>query len=185
MLVDNILRVYERADSESISAGMNWYSDAHQFAASIDNPFRSAGVIAALSPKSGWTNNKNKAAQLYSQDGDGTHIGMRGPVSKAIRIYRGEDALDVLGGDKERAFYVNIVEPDNTWAVTIDRHAYDLAIGQYHNEKERSPLSRKGEYDRFAGAFRSAASSVGIRPSELQAITWVQWRKEHGKDWHG
>ncbi len=177
-LTDNILDVFNRADSEVIEEGKGWYAAALVFAASLDSPIRSAGIISALSARNGWGNNKNKAAQLYAQNGDGTGVGMSMFVNKAIRIYNGEPALDVLTSDKQNAFYRNIMG-DYSY-VTVDGHAYDLAMGRVHTMKERAPLKRKGEYDRFSRAYRSAAFSVGLLPAELQAITWLQWRNETG-----
>jgi len=186
MLTENILSVYRRATLDDINEGMDWYSDAHEFARTLDsNIQRSAGIIAALSPMSGWANNKAKARQFYVQDGDGTGIGLFRNVRKAVRIYRGEAPLDVLGGEKVRAFYQTIVDPEGDHNPVIDRHAFDIAMGRVTSDKERSTLSRKGEYARFADAYRVAAKSLDIGTAQLQAITWVTWRNELGKEWYG
>lgn len=183
--VENILSVYRRASFAAFSEGMAWYDDAHNFARELGgNQFhRAAGVIAALSPMNGWSNNKNKAAQLYAQNGDGTGCGLYKNVAKAIRIYNGEDALDVLGGDKVRAFYLTIVEPYGDHEPVIDRHAFDIAIGMRTNDKARQILGRKGYYGAFSDAYREGARSAGIAPAQLQAVTWMQWRDELGIFW--
>lgn len=187
MLTENILSVYRRATPQNIVEGMAWYDDAHSFARTLDpkNPSRGAGVIAALSPMSGWDNNKNKARQLFTQEGDGTGIGMRRNVAKAIDIYNGADPLDILGGNKVRAFYATILDPTGDHNPVIDRHAFDIAMGKQFPNKGRVALERKGEYDRFATAYREAAATIGIGPAQLQAITWVAWRESLGKAWYG
>jgi hypothetical protein len=164
---------------------MTWYDDAHNVARNLGgNRFhRAAGVIAALSPMNGWENNKRKAAQLYAQKGDGTNCGLLRNVAKAVAIYNGEDALDILGGDKVRAFYATIVDPSGDHEPVIDRHAFDIAVGMVTNDAARSALSRKGEYQRFSDVYRAAAVKVGIGPSQLQAVTWMQWRDEKGVSW--
>jgi hypothetical protein len=172
----NVLDVFHSCSFDSYARGMTWYDEAHEFAQTLGNVHRSAGVIAALSPMNGWPNNKNKAAQLYAQ-GHGAGCGLYRNVDKAMRIYNGEDALDVLGGRKVRSFYLSIVDPSSELAEpVIDRHAFDVAVGRRTSNAERAVLGKKGEYDRFAEAYIYAAGRVGLTPKQLQAITWVEWK---------
>lgn len=179
---ENILSVYRSASNSAFLEGLSWYDGANSFARSLDgNRFmRAAGVIAALSPMNRWENNKLKAAQLYAQNGDGTGCGLFGNVAKAIAIYNGDDALDVLGGNKVRAFFLTIADPSGIHDPVIDRHAFDIAIGQRTNDKARSRLERKGEYERFSAAYCDAARIAGIGAAQVQAITWVAWKEQHG-----
>jgi|SRR6478735_2080831 len=183
--VEHVINVYLSASDSDIAEGMAWYDRAHMFAKSLDplRYHRAAGVIAALSPMNGWANNKAKAAQLYRQEGDGTGCGLYRNVAKATLIYRGEDALDVLGGDKVRAFFSTIVDPTGDHEPVIDRHAYDIAVGRSTNDKIRSSLSRKGEYERFSDVYREAALLAGIGAGQMQAVTWVAWRKRKNIHW--
>lgn len=178
----NILRVYRAADADSLRNGMRWYADAHNFARRLDpnNVERAAGIIAALSPLNGWENNKNKAALLYSQNGDGTNVGLFRNVAKAQAIYSGGDPNVILKGDKVMAFYRTIVDPRGDIDPVIDRHAFDIAVGERTNDKRRGILSRKGVYLSFAAAYREAAITEGIGSAQMQAVTWVFWRKFHG-----
>lgn len=186
--VDNVLSVYRRASFEAWSSGMTWYDDAHQFSRQLggNRYMRAAGVIAALSPLNHWDNNKAKAALLYSLNGQiewrGTSngIGLSANVKKALRIYNGDDALDVLTSDKVRSFYLTIIDPTGDHSPVIDRHAFDIAVGMVTNEAARHTLGRKGEYARFADCYRQAALIVGIGTAQLQAVTWCQWRDEKG-----
>lgn len=180
--VANVMKVYKNANAEDIRDGMEWYSDANAFAAILDpkNVSRAAGIIAALSPMNGWENNKNKAAQLYRQNGDGTGCGLLTNVAKAVSIYGGRNALDVLKGDKVRAFYSTIVEPSGDVSPVIDRHAFDIAVGMRAGDKPKGILSRKGVYDAFADVYREAAVIAGIGAPQMQAVTWVTWRRIHG-----
>lgn len=50
-------------------------------------------------------------------------------MRKAWRILKGEQPLAVLGGDKVRAFYSLMINPDNSEDVCIDRHAVSLWYG--------------------------------------------------------
>lgn len=181
--VDNVLGIYANASANSLREGLSWYLDAHNFCKTLDpqNVERAAGIVAALSPMNGWENNKNKAAQLYRQNGDGTGCGLKANVSKAVRIYNGEDPREVLRGDKVRAFFETIANPTSqTVPPVIDRHAFDIAVGEKTDDKTRGMLGRKGVYGQFAEVYCEAAKIAGIGSAQMQAVTWVAWREIHG-----
>jgi len=121
-----------------------------------------------------------------------------GSMAKAVRIHRGEDPDDVLGGHKVRSFFNNISDPDNEEgrdSVTMDTHAVSLASGAKFgaSSKELGSLfdtgSQKepniqGTYAYFADAYRKAhqdlQDSGEMSPQShvhhLQASTWLHWR---------
>jgi hypothetical protein len=175
--VDNILAVLDRATPKQVVEGMNWYADAHSFARTLDRRYtRAAGIIAALSPQTSWATNRMLATRAYA---DGTASGSLGAsCAKADAILSGLAPLDVLGGDKVRSFFDNIARPKTSQAVTIDRHAHDIAVYQRMMSAPRQLLTRKGGYEMFADLYREAAGTVGILPLQVQAITWVVWRAE-------
>lgn len=190
--VSNVLAVYNGASAFALRAGLSWYLDAHNFARIVGGgrPYhlsRNAGIIAALSPMNEWENNKRKAAQLISQRGivkfdekRSNGIGLGKNVEKAIAIYKGADPVDVLKGDKVTAFYRTILDPTGDIDPVIDRHAFDIAVGERTDDKRRSALSRKGVYQEFAHVFREAAKVAGIGSAQMQAITWVAWKEALG-----
>lgn len=177
--VDNILSVYRAARPEQLAAGMSWYPDAHTFALAISNGdlHKGAGVVAALSPQMPWSRNMTYAARAFV---DGFASGNTGANNeKANRILQGALPLDVLGGNKVRAFFANIVDPTGT-EVTIDRHAFDIALGMQTESKVKGKLGNKGVYDDFADTYRQTAKLIGIPVATLQAITWIVWREAIG-----
>ena len=190
----NILAIYGAATADDLRDGLSWYQDAHNWCRTMARGrshlvARNAGIVAALSPLNGWGNNKRKAAELISkrariiiEPGKPNGIGLGKNVEKAIAIYNGADPLDVLRGDKVRAFYSTILDPQGDVIPVIDRHAFDIAVGERTNEKRRAALSRKGVYSEFADAYRDAARIVGIGSAQMQAITWLAWRNIHGID---
>lgn len=190
--VSNVLAVYNGAFDHHLRFGLAWYPLAHRAALSMgggraNHLSRNAGIIAALSPMNHWTNNLNKARMLVSLrgrvevvKGQPNGIGIGNNVAKAIAIYNGADPLDVLGGDKVRAFYRTIVDPTGDIDPVIDRHAFDIAVGEVTNDKRRGILSRKGVYSEFANVYRDAAKVAGIGSAQMQAITWVAWREANG-----
>jgi len=192
--VANVLAVYNGATADNVRWGLMWYPAAHSAALRMGGGrahhlIRNAGIIAALSPMNGWNNNLRKAAQVVSlrgritvEKGKPNGIGLGNNVAKAIAIYNGADPLDVLNGDKVRAFYRTIVDPTGDIDPVIDRHAFDIAVGEKTDDKRRGILSHKGVYHEFAAVYREAARIAGIGSAQMQAITWVQWRESLGID---
>lgn len=177
----NITRQFRQATPEQLAEGMRWYAEAAQLARDLDpdNPTRAAGVIAALSPQTSWTQNVRMATLAY-HDRPALR-GLSRSIAQADAILAGAHPLDVLGGDKTRAFFANIDGDDQ--AVTVDRHAYDVAVGHKTDDKTRQALARKGIYQDIASLYRRAARILSkelgsyVSPREVQAVTWVAWRQ--------
>jgi hypothetical protein len=134
--------------------GRQWYPNALDAARAIDPdaPERAAGVIAALSPRERWSVNVRNAAQLIGWIDSDAGLEERPRLTfetqqrKAERIGYYEDALDVLRGPKERAFYKAIVgDPD---AVVVDTWAYRIAEGDWRG---RAPAPDVRLRDRTGG----------------------------------
>lgn len=178
---ENVLRVYARATDADMAEGLSWYDDAHEFALSLGTIEMAAGVIAALSPNNHWETNKNAAAKAFA---NGTALGTHFIANerKVDSILAGENPLDVLSGNKVRAFYQTIVDPTGFSIPTIDRHAFDIAVniaGAYLDSGAKI-LARKGMYDVFGQVYVDAAIEMGIGAPQMQAVTWVTWRREKG-----
>lgn len=172
----HILDVYSRATVAELVEGLSWYRDAHAVAAALDpeNPTRAAGVIAALSPRTRWGQNVNLAARAYAE---GRATGSTGLTLRwANRILAGEAPLEVLGGPKVRAFFACIDDPECS-QVVVDRHAFDIAVGRVTNDPTRKALNWAGQYDRFAHHYELAAKQLDLSPSQVQATTWLTWRR--------
>lgn len=176
---ENIYACYQRATDADIASGATWYSRACDIAAEIGSGRVSmaAGVIAAFSPQMSWKKNVEMAATCIRTNRFTGHYGANN--RKARKIYKGQEPLSVLGGQKTRAFYLGIVTRGATDAVCIDRHAGAIALGRELTEKERKSINGK-RYERYAAAYVAVAKRVGLRATELQAVTWVTWRREKG-----
>lgn len=176
--VENILAVYRRATPDMVIEGRNWYPTARQLAISLDpiNLNKSAGVIAAFSPRMPWDRNIRLAQNLFET---GIATGSTKQFNNnAQRIFDGADPMDVLGL-KTTNFYLNILNPWATGPVTIDAHAIDIAIANRQGAKTRPGLTPK-RYEEFANAYREAALLTNLVPCVIQAITWVTWRYSKG-----
>lgn len=166
---------------------------------------RAAAVLAVLSPLTPWSRNVQLARQAYAMARDGaTYDDMTtGPdrlrtmgahARKAAALVLGADPAGIVSGPKVTPFYARIVdaasgaaESMSPGSVVIDRHAHDIAVGRVTDDATRKRgLERKGGHLRFAMAYVRAAETLqrtgeapGLTPSELQAVTWLAWRRDH------
>lgn len=174
--VQNILSVYESATPEQRVHGMNWYRSAHEVASMLaDGDVRTgAGLLAALSPQTSWWLNVELASDAFETGTPRRHVS--DALSKAAKILAGIDPEDVLPmGRKTGQFFRSILDPSDTTAVCVDRHAHDIAVGRAYGDEQRG-LSAKGRYNLIALCYWEAAQRLGLLPSTVQAVTWVAWR---------
>lgn len=180
--VANVVRVWHAASEDDRLAGRLWYSEAHDIARECPRgPAHGAGMLAALSPMTLWDDNVAMYRDLL--DGRKPRYQSAVNVAKARACLAGEHWSDVIGprGRKTRAFAALIEDPDDAYAVCIDRHAFDIAVGRVTSDAERDLLlGRVGTYERFARVYRAAARILGVTPSTVQAATWVAWRNMKG-----
>ena len=167
----HVMTVYRRATADDIREGMSWYAGAHEIAREASDVAVGAGILSALSPRMPWKRNVILARAGFVAPLTGGAL--TNSISAANRILAGENPLDVLGGLKTRAFYGNILDPNDSEIVTVDTHAIKIA------GIDRDSVG-KGLYRAIADGYREAAEYVGILPQQMQAITWTTWRRERG-----
>jgi hypothetical protein len=189
--VQNVTRVFRNASQTDTISGMDWYARARRLAVLLDpeQPERSAGIIAVMSPLLSWPQNVRQAKRVYA--GKGAR-GLSKNVAKAAAIYNGAIPEDIVSGPKVTSFFTNILYPENGTPVTIDRHAIDIACGKVLNDTDRAMVIKgKAGYARIAGMYRRAAEILSaefgapILPQQVQAVTWVSWRNTMIKNNHG
>lgn len=182
-LARHIVDTWNQATPHEVQDGLRWYREARSLAESLDpsNPRKAAAVIAVLSPLTSWTRNVDLAVDAYA----GRPLGcLSSNASKAQRILSGEDPDQVVKGSKVRAFWRAITDPSDGSAIVIDRHAVEVAFGKVMSDDQREKiLSPKGGYDsvcqRYAVAAGLLSDTLGrqITPVDVQAVTWVTWRR--------
>lgn len=178
------------ASDDDRKAGMEWYDSAREFAQSLTGDLHvGAGIVAALSPMTSWPENVKKARLLVET---GHTYGLTANTVKAQRILAGEDSEAVLSGPKVRAFFYNIAGIDTVESVTVDRHAADIACGRTMSDSERSavigtPKRYKAVAEMYMRAARILSREYGmhITASQVQAVTWTTWRRNHAQAYHG
>jgi hypothetical protein len=96
-------------------------------------------------------------------------------VRKAQRVAGGE--LSAITGPKVSRFYRNMLGDGD--AVTVDVWACRIA----YDDPRRDIAPNEAQVAVLERAYRLAASWCGLRPRELQASTWIAYRRAHGADW--
>ena len=173
-MISNILDVYNQASPLDIATGLRWYGSAKRECTNLARRNgikldQAIGIVAALSPRVNWGRNVI-AAQNLIRGINGEGFGAN--KIKAHKILEGSTPSDILGGEKVRAFYSNISRPSTSQDVTIDRWAIRVTMGSEHwSSKVNTPTPK--QYLRMGNEYREAAALVGLKPLELQAITWV------------
>ena len=204
-VINNILRVYNKANKEQIN--QNWYKEAYEFCFGLSlshniNTTKNnkvsiaqvAGIVAALSPLTSWDRNKQLATEFLNlaRIGDVTKLKCLGlSKNKAISIFLISQFWDkdkhnkeliekVLGGKKTSAFFENIFYYNTSKLVTIDRHALSIALGfKLSNEQFKSHSMTKAQYQFFSECYVKAANKVNIAPLQMQSVTWTTLRIDH------
>ena len=189
----NIIAVYKMATSDEIKQGITWYlnatSDCKNIADKLRLPLHIViGVVSALSPNNKWERNVTNAEDLCTafingQDMDSVKVSTYHKMKeKAWSILETmpnyEETIEILNGKKIVSFFRNISGDETD--ITIDGHARNI----YYNDKQglTTPNTniKKNEYKDIQKAYLRASKKLGIKAYELQAITWVAWRRIHG-----
>lgn len=177
-----IIKLFGEATPAELQEGLTWYARANEFARQLAaqhgiTMLQAAAVIANLSPQKGWEANV-KLAQQYLETGKSGHTGAQ--TRKCDAIMAGEPIDENLGNlRKVPSFYDNIAFPETSTEVTIDRHAYDAAVGMRAGDKAHKQLESNICYEQFAEVYRRAADRLGLAPHVVQAVVWTVWRNRY------
>lgn len=198
-LTDSILATYFQSNILDRQSGMNWYQNAHEICVSLAQKYDVtvdivAGVIAALSPNNKWESNILDAEIMlrawcadikYSQVKVATYSINKYKAATILdcQLNR-EGIINVLRGNKTIAFFMCIATNGNSDTPCIDGHAYNIWNGTVTTLKEVPSMSDK-TFKMIQNAYRDAAQIIsnvtGISHSaaQVQAITWVCYRRMH------
>lgn len=206
LAVKNIRAMRRKAKPADVAHGIAWYAEAYEqcrvIADRYDLPiYIVVGVVAALSPNNRWSINVTNADDLINAwHNDDTPDNVSVCTYNAMKLkawsileqmpdrYEENDTLivdevkTILNGKKIVCFYENIMGDDTC---TIDGHARNIAYNERVNLTDNKTSIGVKEYANLQDAYRIAASRCKVngrrmKAYELQAITWVTWRKLHG-----
>ena len=208
--VKNIIAIRRKAKPEDVAHGIAWYAEAYEQCRVMADKYNLpdyivVGVVAALSPNNRWTTNITNADDLIAAWRDGgkpddvsvcTYNAMKLKAWSILDAFRDDGCMrysehdtvivdevkPILNGKKIVCFYENIMGDDTC---TIDGHARNIAYAERVNLTDGKTSIGVKEYANLQDAYRIAASRCRVngrrlKAYELQAITWVTWRKMHG-----
>jgi len=195
-MIDNIIKIYKLATPEEKRDGIVWYanaySDCNRIALDLSVPVHIVtGVVAALSPNNKWDRNVVNARELIQVfvNGDDIdsvkvstyHTMKRKAWSILEEMPDHEGVISLLNGQKIVSFYRNIMGDDTC---TVDGHAKNIYYGERHGLTDDRTNVGKKEYKTISDAYVKAGKRVrvngrSLKAFEIQAITWVVWRRIH------
>jgi hypothetical protein len=170
-LAARFVALWRAADRAVRTAGVQWYRNARRICRDLARRHGvsescAAGVVAALSPRLGWTYNV-LAADLVLARAERVPGVFKASLVKARRILAGGRPLQVLSGPKVRAFY-RALKGDESAAVVDVWTARAAGLSPEH-------LTAK-LYAAVAHALKMGADEVGTTTARMQATAWVAVR---------
>lgn len=188
--IKNILKYYALANIDEIKDGMSWYVRANEYVKELSQRFniscsQATGIIAAFSPQTGWDLNKRYALSFLITPKN--RLKSLVQYNKAKKILSLNDEAKIyhslaLSGKayKTKAFFLNILNPELVTDVTIDRHAIAICIQDTDKVEALSDDYGKltlSQYNFFQYCYVQAALKLDILPQQVQAITWLTYRR--------
>lgn len=189
--VSNINRVFAGASDAEFTQGLSWYAtaqaDAQAIADECELPLHVVvGVIAALSPTNDWKQNLKDARAFCNTFVDGGYYAdvkastYKKMWQKAWSILEAvpldcQHVAHILNGPKITDFFWCIMGFDTC---VIDGHAWCIANDDRRTMQEVPKMSKKMRLE-LQDAYIVAASMHDLTAYQMQAITWVAWRRMH------
>lgn len=188
-VINNILRFYEESTAIEQQNGLDWYKDAHLFAEEMAKNTNThimnvIGVISALSPQTSWELNKVYAVR-FLRDGlkaKANTTANKIKAKKCLEATSVDEIRTILNGSKTVAFFWNILFYNIDGTATIDRHAVAICLQRPDKTEAISEGVQltQTQYNFFEECYCDAANKLDILSHELQAVTWVTYRRLRG-----
>jgi hypothetical protein len=184
--IKNILAIYAEATPEEITAGMKWYTTANEIVKYLAEKYHKpectvTGVLAALSPGTDWHQNIIDTVFILKM-GEKAIVSTYGQNKrKALKILGMSDEDEIFTIllhkskiNKTSQFFINILYPALGSIVTVGRHIVRVAYDEILNEQIYLTPNR---YLSIQNAYYRCAQVEGMRANQLQAITWLTFRR--------
>jgi hypothetical protein len=170
-VVKRILRTFNKATAEQITAGLFWYVEANELVrylagASCYTEDQVAAAMAHLSPRLRWKQNVEAITELVLNDTIPNYV-MSGPADRARKGLTAANPELTFGKKAKKTLNFSRNCSGCPQSVTIDVWAANVA------GVAESELKLTGVYDAIAHCYRLAAKRVGITPAQMQAVTWI------------
>jgi hypothetical protein len=188
----NISKIYKQCDIAELHHGITWYNDAKKECQNIADRYELplhivTGVVAALSPTNKWEQNIKDGDNMCRIFTDGGYVEDCKPCTyktmrdKAWSIlqsmpHNDDDVAFILRGPKITDFFYCIMGRD---VCVIDGHAWCIANNDRRTMQEVPNIGKKLRAD-LQKAYSKAGKKYNMTAFQMQAATWVAWRRIHG-----
>lgn len=170
-----ILDIISKLDETNYHASLDWYYILHDYAQNLAERnglilLQTAGIISALSPMVMFTTNLRDAERFCSTRSIANLATYNSQRMKALRIIGAKtekEVLDILGGNKTKSFFLNILKPETSQECTIDTHMI-----KFFGFKNLTPK----RYAQASQWLTEAALELDLKPHQVQALVWVGMR---------
>jgi len=180
--VNRINKYMDKATMSEVKQGLQWYHHARLLCIELAGLYpvtlsQVAQVISVLSPQKKWETNKLEVVALFNEvyndiKPDFGLFATRKQIEECKQIIKGEFSIPHKR-TKTYSFADNIADNDSI-EVTIDRHALRVAYDSADASIDKvSPV----QYREAREAYRIVADSKGLKAYEVQAITWVVYKR--------
>lgn len=176
---NRIQKVLDQATQDERIDGVMWYKDAHDFALKVANDYGLtvrdvAQLISLLSPQKKWEQNKADVIKFLDGETEGI-FSTKKTLAECASVV--DDGFTIPESRmKTFAFAKCIEEATNNESdpVVIDRHAIKIAYGQM---SAKPIIITDKRYRDASEAYRIVAERNNLRAHEVQAITWVAYKR--------
>jgi hypothetical protein len=172
---EKILKTISTLDQTNYQASLDWYFILHDYAKNLAERnnltvMQAAGIISALSPMVMFTTNLRDAERFCATRSIANLATYKSQRMKALRILGAKtekEILEILGGNKTKAFFLNIYKPKTSMDCTIDRW-----MVEFFGYKNLTPK----RYKDASQEIQKVAYEMGLMPHQVQALLWVGMR---------
>lgn len=172
---EKILKTISTLDQTNYQASLDWYFILHDYAKNLAERnnltvMQAAGIISALSPMVMFSTNLRDAERFCSTRSIANLATYGKQRVKALSILKAKnekEVLAILGGNKTKAFFLNIYKPKTSQDVTID--SWMIKFFGYKN------LTPK-RYKEASKEIQTVANEMNLKPHQVQALLWVGMR---------
>lgn len=170
-----ILDTIAKLDETNYQASLDWYYILHDYAKNLAERnnltvMQAAGIISALSPMVLFTTNLRDAERFCSTRSIANLATYTSQRKKALRIIGAKtesEILEILGGAKTKAFFLNIYKPETSQDVVLDTWMI-----KFFGFKSLTPK----RYREASQEITRIAQEMALMPHQVQALLWVGMR---------
>ena len=186
----NIRKVADQATPEEVLEGKFWYPQAYQDCLRVAEEYEVpvelvVDIISVTSPTIRWERNitlsgamlkTHREGRLTEFIGDGYQRNIEKAKEMIWRFFEFGEWGGILSGPKVTSFANCILHYSRPQLPVVDVRAFSIAAGKRYTV-QTMPSVNSNRLWIIRRAFTEVAESRGFLPQELQAITWLTWRR--------